>query len=349
MARMHMARSGLSTKSEQLIEEMVFEDDNTLIENIEDEFTKALLSDKIFLFGIIFFVSIIISIGLVIVSFNIEIRSKFILAIIATIFLGAGTAIQLGTVLYHSYSRRLSGRIDEIATLVKNTQKITTKMNQLITKILRGNEIKSTDEILNDFIKREEDKDKRLTRSQLNDILKILIKNKRIKHPKEKISIFSVDRPLTDLKEALDKSLYRRIERMGAFDEGSRSLIYLRHEFSPRTIKILTRRNPLLKNVNFESLQDVRKKIAEELNKLGISFEEITDESQLWKLNISSYDRNVLSKKIRDVNINISITNKKLTNGVNKFIAYQSVLDTKIAVLCLAIAGVIGGLWDIIY
>ncbi|MCK5559398.1 MAG: hypothetical protein KAJ51_02350, partial [Thermoplasmata archaeon] len=287
---------------------------------------------------------------LVIVSLEyIPSQSKFLLAIIAILFLAAGTAIQLGTVMYTSYSRRLSERIDEIATLVKNTQKMTSKMNQLITEVLRGKEIKTTDEILNDFTMKEEDRSKRLTLSQLNDILKILDKNNRVKHPKGNITIFLVDRPLHDLMEALDKPLMRRIERVGAFDEGSRSLIYLKHEFSPKTIKKLTKQNPLLKGVNFESLQDVRKKLADELNKLGISYEQINDKSHLWKLNISSYDRNILSKKIRDVNINILITNKKLTNGVNKFIAYQSVLDTKIAVLCLAIAGVIGGLWDIIY
>ena len=120
-------KPGTEIKPERLIEEMVFEDDNTGMENIEHEFTRALLSDKIFLFGIIIVVSIIITIGLVIVSFfYIPSQGKFVLAIIAIIFLAAGTAIQLGTVMYTSYSRRLSGNIEEITTLVKTTQKITT-------------------------------------------------------------------------------------------------------------------------------------------------------------------------------------------------------------------------------
>ena len=159
-------------------------------------------------------------------------------------------------------------------------------MNQLITEVLRGKEIKTTDEILNDFAMKEDDKTKRLTLGQLNDILKILDKNNRVKHPKGKITIFLVDRPLQDLKEALDKPLMRRIERVGAFDEGTRSLIYLKQEFSPKTVKKLTKQNPLLEGVNFKSLQDVRKKLADELNKLGISFEQVDDKSQLGIKNL---------------------------------------------------------------
>ena len=337
-------------KPERLIKEMLFKDDNTLIENIEYQFTRALLSDKIFLFGIISIVSIIISITLIIVSIDyIDAQIKFLLAVIATLLLGAGTAIQLGTVMYSIFSKRLSSRIEEITTLIKNTQNVTTKMNQLIKDLLRGKDIKTTDEILNDFTLKESDRDKRLTRSQLNDILRILINNRRIRHPRDKITIFAVDRPLNDLLESLDKSLLKSIERIGGYDEGSRSLIYLKQEFTKGTIRKLTKRSPLLDSVDFGALQDVRKEITNELNKLGIPFEEIHDEAQLWKSNISSHDRNLLSKKIRDVNISISVTNKKLTNGVAKFTAYQSILDTKIAVLCLAVAGVIGMLWDIIY
>jgi hypothetical protein len=340
-------KKGIS--SERLVDEMVFQNNNTIIENIEDEFEKALLTDKIFLIGIIAIVLVIITIFLLLYSMD-ELRGdQFLLAVIATLFLGAGTAIQLGTVVYSSYSRRLSGRINEITSLIINAQKITTKIDQIITKILRGNEIKSTDEILYEMSKKKDEEDSPLTKPQLNTILKLLDKNQKIGRPKEKISIFKVDRSIYDLKEDLGKSILQRIERIGSCDDGSKSLIYLKQEFTKGTIHKMTKRNPVLSTVDFGTMKDISKKVKDELNKLGFVFVEYTKETKLWQSTLSSYDRNLLSRRIRVTTKNISDRNLNLSENVDKFIAYQSVLDTKIAVLCLAIAGVIGGLWDIIY
>ena len=334
--------------SERLVDEMVFQNNNTIIEDIENEFEKALLTDKIFLIGIISIVLIIITIFLLFYSLDLW-GDQFILAVIATLFLGAGTAIQLGTVMYSSFSRRLSSRINEITSLITNAQKITTKIDQIITKILRGNEIKSTDEIMYEMSKKKDEEESPLTKSQLNKILKLLDNNQKIGRPKEKISIFKVDRSIYDLKEDLGKPILQRIERIGSCDDGSKSLIYLKQEFTKGTIHKMTKRNPVLSAVDFGAMKDISKKVKDELNKLGFVFVDYTKETELWQSNLSSYDRNLLSRRIRVTTKNISDRNLNLSENVDKFIAYQSVLDTKIAVLCLAIAGVIGGFWDIIY
>jgi hypothetical protein len=335
--------------SERLINEMVFQNNNTIIENIEDEFGKALQTDKIFLIGIIAIVLIIITMFLLFYSYDKTSGDKLILAVIATLFLGAGTAIQLGTVMYSSFSKRLSWRINKITLLITNTQNVTTKIDQIITKILRGSEIKCTDEILYEMSKKVEDQETKLTKSELNKILHILMKNKKIVRPQDKISIFKVDRTVYDLKEDLDNSLLQRIKRIGPCDEGAKSLIYLKQEFSKSKIKKMTKKTPVLSSIDFDAMRDIRKKVKDELNKLGIVFVDYTGETELWKSNLSSYDRNLLSRRIRVTAKNLSIRNQNLSQDVDKFIAYQSILDTKIAVLCLAIAGVIGGLWDIIY
>jgi hypothetical protein len=335
--------------SERLINEMIFQNNTTIIENIEDEFEKALVKDKTFLIGIIAIVLVIISIFLLWISYKMTGGEKFVLAVIATLFLGAGTAIQLGTVMYSIFSKRLSGRINKITSLVTNTQKATTKIDYIITKILRGDEIKCTDEILYEMQVKIQGKDIGITKPELVNILKLLKKNRKITHPKAEISILKVDRTIYDLKEDFDNSLLKRIKRIGTCDDGSKSLIYLQQEFSDMKIKKMTRNAPVLSAVDFGAMQDIRKKVKDELNKLGIVFVDYTLETKLWKSNLSSYDRNLLSRRIRVTAKNLSIRNDNLSQEVGKFIAYQSVLDTKIAVLCLAIAGVIGGLWDLIY
>jgi hypothetical protein len=217
----------------------------------------------------------------------------------------------------------------------------------LMSEVMKGNEILATDEILNEVT--IDKTDKKAAKEQLTDILNVLLRHKKIVHPKDEITLIKVDKPVIELQKALNKSLLDPIMRLTSCDEGEKSLIYLRREFTPKTISGMTKKNPILKDVDFKSLPDIRKKMTGQLNKLGIQYEDLTEQTELWKSKLTAHEHRVLSGKIQEIQKVISKKNVKINADVDAFIAYQLILDTKIAVLCLAIAGVIGGIWDIVY
>lgn len=334
---------------EALIEEMIFKGDNKKIESIEREFSKALSRDRLFLFGLIVFSVLIITIFLLIFAAYYTDGLKFMLAIVATLFLSVGTAIQAGTVMYGFFSKSLKERIEAMTKLVQDSLKITAAMEVLTSNHLRGSEIKATEEIVTQYIGDRENLDPKETRELVELILNILLKNKRIIHPKRKITVLKVDRPVKDLKQDLSRSYLDPVDKVTACDQGAGSLVYIRQEFTKKTIDKMIKVNPIMKDVDFSALPDISKRMTAQMNKLGIPYEDLTESTELWKSAITSHENTVLSKRIIKVERVLEQKNNAINANVDRFISYQVVLDTKIAVLCLAIAGVIGGLWDLIY
>jgi len=334
---------------EELIEKMIFKGDNRKIEGIEKEFNKALSRDRMFLFGLIIACVLVITVFLLIFAAYYTSGLKFTMAIFATLFLSVGTAIQAGTVMYGFFSKSLKERIDGMTKLVQDSLTITAAMETLISNHLRGSDIKATEEIITEYIGDRENMDPKATKILVELILNILLKNKRIFHPKDKITVLKVDRAVKDLQQSLSKSYLDPVDKVTACDQGAGSLVYIRQEFTKKTINQMIKANPVLKSVDFSALPDIRKRMTDQMNKLGIPYEDLTESTELWKSALTSHENKVLSNRIIKVERLLEQKNNSINANVNRFISYQVVLDTKIAVLCLAIAGVIGGLWDLIY
>jgi len=330
---------------EKIIQKIVFDKNYVPLDKIDKEFFSYLSKNEGGLKMVILGLGASLWIFLFFVALNFTANFAHLALMLTTSTLvSAGTAIQLGTIFHQNVSKKLNVRIDGITTMVRTIHERTYDMDYIISTVVRKGDIKALEEIQYEYNINHATKN--LSKQELIVLIGLLSKNEQIAAPKSKIMVVEVDLPQGDLKEHIHKSLLGKALRIGNSAGGHRSLIYVEQEFTPERIKKFKKDFSQVSKLDLKPLMSSHEIFTKEMNKLGISYRNLSGDTLVWTSFLSGHDRRTLSRNIKIANARVDSLSDKLNKSLEKFAQWESLLDTRIAVLLLGFAGVIGVVID---
>ncbi len=332
----------------KLIERNIFRKDTQMLDRIEANFDASLRKNrKEMTFLIVGLIAVMLSMLFMVVFFLAASGKVKLAGFVLATFLSVGLGIQVGTMSHSKISQKVNREIEAINKLISESNKTLSQMDFIITDVLKKTEAKANEEILNEI--KIKNINPEITTKELLEIMGILANRQEIKQPGEKYTIFIVDIPEREIRDYIGEEHIAQVTRLGHSNLGYKTLLYIHHEFSEEKIKDIKKKNPTLRAIDMSSFLQAGTKLTQEMNKLGISFKDISEETKVWVSELTGHERRELIAKIKRLKNDMMELAKKLKGQEERFQNIKVILDTTLAVLLLAVAGIIGFFIDMLY